>query len=396
MKIGMCGIGRFSPHFVRLFKAHPLVEEVVVADLVPERVAAVAQEHQLRRTYGSLDDLLASDVDAVAIFTQRHLHGAQSIAALEADKDVYSAVPAAGSLDELGRLVQTVEKTGRIYMTGETSYYYPSTLYCRKRFAAGDFGRFAYAEAQYHHDMDHFYDAYKHSGGPDWKRVAGVPPMYYPTHTLSMILSVTGARATHVSCLGFNDEQHPDAIFGPGRNLWDNPFSNESALMRTSDGGVIRINEMRRIGWHGGNSVYMSFYGTEASFEETANSACWVTKDGRDMQDISELMRVSGRGFDEGRAKVRKWNPETEPFFGVSSVHPVERLPESFRGLGNGHFGSHQFLVDDFCRAVSQRSLPPCHVWSSAAWCAPGLVAHESALRDGQMMSIPDFGQPRS
>jgi len=34
--------------------------------------------------------------------------------------------------------------------------------------------------------------------------------------------------------------------------------------MRTSDGGVVRINQMRRIGYFGANSVYMSFFGTES------------------------------------------------------------------------------------------------------------------------------------
>ena len=394
MKIGICGAGRFGPHFARLFKAHPLVRELVVADLVCERAEQMAERLGVKRVMGSLDELCASDVDAIALFTQRQLHGPQAVQVLEAGKHLYSAVPMGMSLEEIGKIVETVERTGLLYMMGETSYYYPSALYCRKRFQRGDFGRFAYAEAQYLHDMDHFYASFQHSGGQEWKRVAGLPPMYYPTHTVSMILSVTGARATQVSCLGFTD-QHEDAIFRAGNNRWDNTFSNETALMRTSDGGVMRVNEMRRVGWAGGNSVYMSFFGTDASFEENAISTCWVSKDlNRKPVDITrELTCAAVRRSEvagQGAAQVGE-----EFFTDVTSVHPVERLPAAFKGLPNGHYGSHQFLVDDFVTAWASGALPPCHAWNAARWNAPGIEADESEKRNGQLMDIPDFGKPK-
>ena len=39
------------------------------------------------------------------------------------------------------------------YMLGETTYYRPQTMYCRRRAAAGDFGQFTFAEGQYLHDV---------------------------------------------------------------------------------------------------------------------------------------------------------------------------------------------------------------------------------------------------
>lgn len=392
-RIGICGVGSFGRCFIALFKAHPLVSEVALADLVPERARQEAKAHGIARVFDSLEELCRSDVDAVALFTQRQLHAPQAIQCLNAGKHVYCAVPAGISLDELDTLTATVRRTGLLYMTGETSYYYPSTLYCRKRFQAGDFGRFVYAEAQYLHDMDHFYSAYQHSGGADWKRVAGLPPMYYCTHSVSMALSVTGARATHVACLGYADG-HDDGIFRVGANHWDNIFSNESALMRTDDGGVVRANEMRRVGWFGGNSVHMRFYGTDASFEENAISSCWVTKKAGELRDLTkELAPLKSAPAAAHHADGKAYSGD-EYFTNVSSVHPAERLPKSFKGLPNGHYGSHQFLVDDFVTALAGGRLPPCHVWNAARWCAPGLVAHESAKRSGEMLAIPDFGTP--
>ncbi len=203
IKIGILGAGSFARAFTPLFKAHPLTRAVSLTDRLPDRLAAEAAHASIVETHASFDDLLRSDCDAIAIFTQRDTHAPFALRALRAGKHVYSAVPAGISLDEIAEVEATVRATGLIYMLGETSYYYPSTLFCRELWRRGLFGRFVYGEGEYMHDMAHgFYEAYQYSGGPEWKRAAGVPPMFYPTHTASMIVSVTGARLTHVSCLG--------------------------------------------------------------------------------------------------------------------------------------------------------------------------------------------------
>jgi hypothetical protein len=56
--------------------------------------------------------------------------------------------------------------------------------------------------------------------------------------------------------------------------------------------------------------------------------------------------------------------------------------------------GSHQFLADDFIKAVVTNTLPPNHVWAAARYCLPGLVAHQSSLQGGEMLPVPDLGDP--
>jgi predicted dehydrogenase len=393
LKIGVVGSTGFASSFIPLFQAHPLVEEVALAELVPERLRKTAKHFGIKRTYSSLEELCKSDVDAIAIYTQRHMHGPQTLQALKAGKHVYCAVPIAHSLEEIHDIVEEVKKSGLIYMSGETSYYYPCTIYCREQFKQGKFGKFVYGEAAYIHDMTHgFYEAFQHSGGENWKKVAGFPPMYYPTHSVSMILSVTGARATHVSCLGYRDE-HEDGIFREGGNLWDNPFSNQTALLRTSDGGMARINEFRRVGWIGkdDNSVHMSMFGTQGSYEEQANARVWTSLKREDITDLNELLTCEQINVEEHDRDLHE-ALQRDFYKGVSKVHPVERLPKEFAGLNNGHFGSHQFLVDDFVIALDSNKLPPNNVWEAAKYSAPGIVAHESAKREGEMLEIPDFG----
>ncbi|MCK5803510.1 MAG: Gfo/Idh/MocA family oxidoreductase [Lentisphaeria bacterium] len=392
LRLGVCGCGAFARSFVPLFCAHPLVDEVVLADLIRERADELAAKHGIARVLGSLDELCDSDVDAIVMLTQRQLHGPQVVQALRAGKHVYSAVPTGQTLDEIATIVNAVEETRLIYQIGETSYYYPCTLYCRDRYRRGDFGDVFFGEAHYYHDMSHFYQSFQRSGGPDWKQVAGIPPMHYPTHSTSMILSVTGARAVSVSCQGWRDRSD-DGVFQRGANLWDNVFSNESALFETSDGGTMQINEFRRLGWNGKSSVQMNMYGTKGCYEENADSQLWCTIERKDLLRLDEMLACRQLPIDEPQADVNE-SVLQEFHCGASEVHPVGRLPQEFVGLSNGHQGSHQFLVDDFLKAVTTNKLPPNHVWAAARYCAPGIVAHQSSEQGGERLSVPDFGNP--
>jgi predicted dehydrogenase len=396
VKLGIVGLGQFSRNFIPLFKAHPLVDELVLCDLDPAKRAAACEAWKVARSEASLEDLCRTDVHAVVVMTQNWLHGPQAVQALRAGKHVYSAVPAGISLDEIGELVRAVRETGRIYMMGETSYYYPAVLYCRARHATGDFGRVVFAEAEYYHDWDHgLYAVMRARGGDRWRRTAGSPPMYYPTHSISQVLSVTGARMTSVSCLGFVDDA-ADGLYGRGSNDWDNPFSNETALFELSDGSSCRVNEFRRIGHHGG--VRFNLFGTAGSFEMNRAGVVWLTKDRSRREDLVDLLEVRAgpgaaettwnRHGEEGIATPRGW------YRGVAPVHPVERLPVEFADLPNGHDGSHQFLVDDFITACATGTMPPVNAWAAARYTVPGIVAHESAVRGGVRMPVPDFGDP--
>ncbi|HEX5827838.1 MAG TPA: Gfo/Idh/MocA family oxidoreductase [Candidatus Limnocylindrales bacterium] len=391
MKVGVLGGGgSFAREFIPLFAAHPDVDEVTVAEIVPERREEMAARFGLRRTFASLEDLLASDVDAVAIFTQRWLHAPQAIAALRAGKHVYSAVPAGVTLDELRELVRTVEETGLVYSMGETSHYYPSAIWCREQHRKGAFGHMVYAEGEYIHDMSHGFEAaYANSGGPDYKRTTSFPPLLYPSHSVAMVLSVTGARLTHVSAVGYRDRED-DGLFDASTSLWGNDLSGEVALFRADDGSMVRIAELRRVGVNHGPSVRLSLYGTKGSFEEQADARVFNEVGPALPVDLREVLRCAGDP-DEDPARPRV-GIDANFSVGLSSVHDRARIPASFAGLPNGHYGSHQFLVLDFVDAVVHGRRPPTDVWQAARYCVPGIVAHESARQGGVQLEVPDLG----
>lgn len=359
ISVGIVGVGMFGRSFIQLFKDHPDVHRLALCDLNSDRLAEQAKKFGITETYPSLDEIIKSDIDALAIITQPWLHAKQAVQAMESGKHVYTAVPAARSLDECDELVKTVEKTGMIYMNGETSYFRPQAVFCRKKAKEGAFGEFVFCQAEYFHDLSHgLYDVAKNRWGSQWGRdKTGGVPMHYPTHSICFPVSVMGAHITAVSAQGFvypNDDWfRKDTVSG-------NIFSNEVALFKMSNGATARICEFRRIG-HPGTERVSALYGTEASYEDNSAGAVWLTKKGRENIDIT--------------------------------AHH-EPLPEALASNLGGHGGSHAYLVHEFVDSVNRERLPRINVWEAVRYCAPGFVAHESALRDGELLKVPDWGNP--
>lgn len=390
--IGVLGVGQFGGQFAHLFKLHPGVSAVYAVDELPERALAAREQWKLDGTMASFDELLASDVDAVAIFTQRWTHGPLVERALRAGKHVYSAVPMAVSEEEIERIITAVRETKLVYMMGETSYYNPATVFARKQQEAGKFGRIFYTEGDYVHDMDlGFYEAYQYSGGDRWKETASYPPMLYPTHAIGGVLGAVPGHAVSVSCIGVKDQRN-DGVFDKDVSMFANDFSNATALFEMNDGGAMRTNEMRRVGYpsHIRESRFR-YFGTEASFEQLATTTLWQDKQG--VTDVSDQVETKPT-MSPDDLSLAGVAPELRDAFisGLAPVHEPARLPQEFLGAPNGHEGSHQFLVDDFVTAVNKNQLPPVNAWVAARYTLPGIVAHQSALRGGERLPIRDFG----
>jgi len=58
---------------------------------------------------------------------------------------------------------------------------------------------------------------------------------------------------------------------------------------------------------------------------------------------------------------------------------------------GAGHGGSHPHLVYQFVTAILEGRDAPENAVKSANITAAGLCAHESAMKDGELVKIPDF-----
>ena len=389
LRLAVIGGGQFSSSFIHLFQAHPFAEEVALVELNPERRASIAAKFSIKQTFANLSELWDSDFNAVAIFTPRWTHAQIALEAIQNGRHVYTAVPMGITQEEISQLVEASSKTKLTYFMAETSFYYPAVVFSRKKFAEGQMGKFVYGEGEYLHDMSHgFSDAYAANGGDDWKSTASFPPMLYSTHSVSTILSVTGAQATSVTCIGLRDTAG-DGIFDSNVSMWKNDQSNQIALFETSDGGVMRIAELRRVGTAPLEStVRMSIFGTEGSFEQQVGYASWATKNSFDIitDEIGTFSDVENPySLKPDYISPNLWDG------GFARVHDRSQLPKEFVGLSNGHGGSHQFMVDDFVMdAVGERKAPM-NVIDAARFTIPGVLAHQSAQMAGQKLQIPQF-----
>ena len=409
MKIAVIGCGRFCKFFIPLFKAHPVVEKVYVCDLIRERAETFAKNFDVE-IIGSFEDALASDkINAVAIFTQRYMHGSMVIDALKVGKHVYSAVPGAISVDEIREIKELVEKTRLTYSMGETGFYRGASIFCRREFKKGSFGKFVYGEAQYNHDIRNMEMSFRSSGGDNWKKYAGVPPFYYPTHSTSMILStMPGVYAKKVMALGFSGHNDRPGIYGfKGVNEYENPFSNESMLVELSNGGIMRINENRCVGWKAPETYISQFYGDKGAYEFSVARHSYAVWDENHpandkqtgnviMKDVTEMMLPPDvynnvvNDYGKGIQDIANG----AGFFDMAPIQPASRLPKEYAGMKNGHNGTHHFIIDDFCRAYETGKLSPTNIWEVARYNIPGLIAHESALQGGKAVDVPDLGNP--
>jgi hypothetical protein len=68
----------------------------------------------------------------------------------------------------------------------------------------------------------------------------------------------------------------------------------------------------------------------------------------------------------------------------------TDLLPKPLRHA-SGHDGSHTFITHEFIDALINNRQPTVNIYEAIAYTAPGIVAHQSALKGGECMKIPSF-----
>ena len=360
IRIGVVG-GGFGTSF--FWHKHPNCEVAAVTDLRADRRRRLRDTYHCDNFYDSLDEMLgrARALDAVAVFTGAPDHYKHAEMCMNRGLHVISAVPACFSLEEAEKLKALKEKTGLKYMMAETSYYRQACIYARGLFRSGGFGELFYSEVEYYHDRgdldklvaDKTSRFYHPDGSRTWRW--GMPPMHYPTHSLGFVVGVTSERIESVSALGWGGD-HPWLT----ENAYKNPYWNESALMRTDRGHMVRCNVFWLVGDHGERAQWFGEKGSLYMHKRELHPNTW-------------------------RERTRAAGPVEIPEYWKSDM-----LPEPMR-LPSGHGGSHTFLSAEFINALVEEREPVIDVYESLAMTVPGIVAHQSALKNGEQLKVPRF-----
>lgn len=339
IRMGIVGYGvcKFGPQFS--LQHHPNVEVVAVSDLFPDRCRALAKACRCEKTYPSLEEMVKDDsIEAIFCATDAPSHARHCIEVLKHGKHVASAVPAVWEdMEEADRLLNTVQTSGLNYMMFETSYFRPDLYAMRQTYNAGGFGKLVYSEGEYFHYAVAVIPSYK-----DWR--VGLPPQWYPTHSNAYYVGVTGGSFTEVSCMGMPsilDELQPQ------NNRYQNPFGTEIAMFRTSEGGMSRMG------------------------------VSWDT---------------AGHGGEVGRVRGQRGSMTGMNYQGLQKKLPDLAKPPLPPGVqAGGHGGSHGYLGHEFVMSILEERRPLVDIVAALNMTVPGMVAHQSALRDGELMKIPQY-----
>lgn len=362
INIAIVGVG-FGAEFIPIYKAHPNAHLYAICARTEEKVIELCNQYGIENWYTDVYKLLKDpNIDAVHICTPIQYHAKHTIAALQAGKHVACAIPMATSIDDCKRIVEAQRKYGKNYMMMETTVYTREFLFVKELLDTKRLGRIQFLRGSHHQDM---------SGWPGYWE--GLPPMFNATHAVSPLLALAGKNAEFVSC------------FGSGKILdhmisnYGSPFAVETALFRLKDSDLCA--EVSRSLFETSRQYIESFdvYGDKMSFEwqrlEQDRPLVFVKEDGQkiNVPDFAHLLPESIQKF------------TSKSFYEGGDEQHMSFIQ------GGGHGGSHPHLAHEFIMGIVENREPFPNAPISANWTCSGICAHESAMRNGEIVPIPQF-----
>jgi predicted dehydrogenase len=370
VKIAMIGLG-FGSEFIPIYQAHPDAEVVAICRRNPVELKKTGDQFGIEKRFTDFDQVLADpDVQCVHINSPISDHAWMSLKALDAGKHVMCTVPMATTIDECRQIVQKVAETGLKYMMAETVVYSREFLFVKDLYDRGELGKIQHLAASHPQDMD---------GWPEyWESMI---PMHYATHVVSPCLGLTDAVAESVSCFGSGTVREDIA------KKSGNPFAVQSCHIKLKDSDITA--HIWRCLYDVARQYRESFdvYGTKKSFEWTLveNEPHVIHTAKKPENEIPEKVEVP----DFAHLLPEPIRRFTMP----AEIHDAEHL--SFL-QGGGHGGSHPHLVHEFVSAVHEDRQPWPGAVTSANWTCTGICAHQSTMKGGELVRLPDFTTNRN
>lgn len=350
LRVGVAGLGR-GRKFVEIFDRTHGCEVVAVCDPLLKMLAPY--RHLAAHT--DYDPFIQEGLDIVAVITPGPLHAEQSIKAMNAGAHVLCETPCVYSVDEARAVVDAVRKTGRQFMLAEDYIWMGWLQNLKQRADEGFLGEIVYAEGDYTHDCrdimladeDGFVpyaERHKHPNAAKTWRATHLPPLLYTSHTLGPLLTVMGDRIVWAVGLGSGTHTAPDL----------GTADLEAGLFQTEKGAVVRLTNGFTVAHP--YALYYNFVGTRGS---------------------AKMMRANVRTLiwfsEKTKPPMKSWQAAPEAWFN--------------RPDGEDHVA---VMVREFVESVRDGTPPPLDVYRSLDFVLPGLTAHESALRGGVKMEVPN------
>jgi hypothetical protein len=381
VRMGLVGAGGRGTGMMREFLACENLRVVAVCDIVrshAERAAAAVtqrgQNAPTLYTNGERDfeNLARHDLDLVYIATPWQWHAPAAIAAMENGKHALVEVPAALTIEECWRLVDTSERTRRHCIISENCCYGYNELMVLNIVRAGMFGDLYHGEGAYLHDLR---KVLHDQGEGLWRRKPHTERNgnLYPTHGLGPVANYMdiqrGDRFEYMVSMSSLErgldawrEEHVPKDSPEWREKYICGDMNTS-LIRTAKGrtvvlkhDVVNPRPYSRINMIAGSKGLFEEYPPRIYF------------DGAEKEEYTSLDPY------KARFEHKLWREQGE----------------TARRLGS-HGGMDFVLVYRLVESMRKGVVPDMDVYDSAAWSAPGPLSELSVAKGSARVEFPDF-----
>jgi hypothetical protein len=387
VRLGVIGVGGRGEFLLQLFLAVEGVKVRAICDIVPEKAAraaeSVAKAGQPAPTLYTAGERAfealcrRDDLDLIVIATPWEWHVPMAVASMEAGHHAAVEVPAAMTIDDCWRLVDTSERTRRHCVMLENCCYGDNELMVLQLVQAGLLGEILHGEGAYIHDLRKI--LLDETGEGLWRRAwhTRLDGNLYPTHGL-------GPIARYMKVNRGDRFERLVSMSGPSRGLQayrdrttaaDDPRRREryltgdmnTSLLRTALGRtvVLQHDVVSARPYDRGNLVS----GTKGTFRDYPPR---IFLDGQKDEEWQTL--------DALRAEYR---------------HPLWREIGDNAVKHGGHGGMDFVMVWRLVQCLREGLPPDINVYDAAAWSAPGPLSIASVAQGSAPVPFPDFTRGR-
>ena len=385
-RIGIIGVGgRGTSLLENLLAADAQIH--AICDIVREKaehaqgmVTKAGQSAPELYTDGdhAFESLVArDDLDLVIAATPWNWHVEMAVAAMKHGKHAAVEVPAAQTIEDCWKLVDTSEETRRHCMMLENCCYgYNETLILRMTHA-GLFGDLLYGEGAYIHDLRE--EMFSNKGEGLWRRAFHTTGNgnLYPTHGLGPVANYMGIQrgdrfdymvsmATPQRGLELYRKDHFEASDPKWKEKYIDGDMNTS-LIKTANGLTITLKHDTS-NPHPYTRINM-IAGTKGVFE-----------------DYPPRIYFDGQKGGEAWASIDEFKEHQHPLW--------KREGEIAQKLG-GHGGMDYIMIYRLLECMKEGLAPDFDVYDAAAWSAPGPLSKASVAAGSAPMKFPDFTRER-
>ena len=394
VRTGFIGLGMRGPDAVRRFTYIDGAKVVALCDLEADRVAKTqeilagrgkpaAAEYSGEDGWKQLCE--RDDIDLVYICTNWQTHVDMAVYAMECGKHVAVEVPAAMSVAECWRLVDTSERTRKHCMMLENCVYDFFELTCLNMAQQGLFGEVLHAEGAYIHNLEPFWDYYHDNWRLDFNQKHSGD--VYATHGFGPDCQVLNIhRGDKLEYLVSMDTKSVVGLEVAKEKMGVDTFANgdqTSTLVKTRNGKTILVQ----------HNVYTprpydrmyQLVGTKGFADKYPNSAFAFEPDqiadaAAEYDNLSSHSYVPREVRDSLMAKYK---------------HPIAREIEE-KALEVGGHGGMDFIMDYRLVWCLRNGKPlDMDVYDAAEWSCLGELTAASIANGSKPVKIPDFTRGR-